>query len=72
MDAGPLLSTLLTVDYPNKPAVIRDVELQVQSGEVLGLVGESGFREEHSGPGDSQTPRLEARCCPRQDLVSRP
>ena len=42
MDAGPLLSTLLTVDYPNKPAVIRDVELQVQSGEVLGLVGESG------------------------------
>jgi ABC-type glutathione transport system ATPase component len=37
-----LLTTRLTVDYPNKPGVLRDVELEIGEGEILGLVGESG------------------------------
>jgi peptide/nickel transport system ATP-binding protein len=37
-----LLTTRLTVDYPNKPGVLRDVELELDEGEILGLVGESG------------------------------
>jgi ABC-type glutathione transport system ATPase component len=38
----PLLKARLSVDYPNKPAVLQDVELVVGEGEILGLVGESG------------------------------
>jgi ABC-type glutathione transport system ATPase component len=38
----PLLSTRLSVRYSGKPAVLRDVEINIQSGEVLGLVGQSG------------------------------
>lgn len=37
-----LLKTRLSVDYPNKPGVLRDVEIEVGEGEILGLVGESG------------------------------
>ncbi len=37
-----LLRGRLTVDYPNKPGVLRDVELEIAEGEILGLVGESG------------------------------
>ena len=37
-----LLTTRLTVDYPNKPRVLGDVELEIADGEILGLVGESG------------------------------
>src|SRR5580704_4630929 len=37
-----LLTTRITVDYPNKPGVLRDVELEIGEGEILGLVGESG------------------------------
>ena len=37
-----LLSTRLTVDYPRKPGVLRDVCLELKPGEVLGLVGQSG------------------------------
>jgi len=37
-----LLTTRLTVDYPNKPGVLRDVEFEIAQGEILGLVGESG------------------------------
>jgi ABC-type glutathione transport system ATPase component len=37
-----LLTTRLTVDYPNKPRVLGDVELEIAEGEILGLVGESG------------------------------
>jgi len=38
----PLLEARFSVDYPNKPAVLRDVELDMGEGEILGLVGESG------------------------------
>jgi peptide/nickel transport system ATP-binding protein len=38
----PLLSARLSVDYPNKPLVLRDVQLEIQRGEILGLVGQSG------------------------------
>jgi peptide/nickel transport system ATP-binding protein len=37
-----LLKARLSVDYPNKPGVLRDVELEIGEGEILGLVGESG------------------------------
>ncbi len=38
----PVLDLRLTVDYHNKPGALRDVAIQIVSGEVLGLVGESG------------------------------
>ncbi len=41
-EAAPLLSLLLSVDYRNKPGVLRDVSLEIQPGEILGLVGQSG------------------------------
>lgn len=37
-----LLSLRLSLDYPNKPGVLRDIVLDVGRGEMLGLVGESG------------------------------
>lgn len=37
-----LLSTHLSVRYGANPAVLRDVDLKIQRGEVLGLVGQSG------------------------------
>src|SRR5271155_229942 len=37
-----LLSARLSVRYSGKPAVLRDVRLEIQRGEVLGLVGQSG------------------------------
>jgi peptide/nickel transport system ATP-binding protein len=37
-----LLATRISVQYGKKPAVLRDVELQVRRGEVVGLVGQSG------------------------------
>ena len=37
-----LLSLRLSVDYPGKPGVLRNLALDVESGEILGLVGESG------------------------------
>lgn len=39
---GPLMSARISADYPNKPAVLRDVSLDIYPGEVLGLVGQSG------------------------------
>src|SRR5664279_4366419 len=39
---SPLLAVSLSVDYPNKPQILRAVRLQMYPGEVLGLVGESG------------------------------
>jgi peptide/nickel transport system ATP-binding protein len=38
----PLLSVCLSVDYPNKPGVLRGVDFEIREGEILGLVGESG------------------------------
>jgi ABC-type dipeptide/oligopeptide/nickel transport system ATPase component len=40
--SDPLISLRLTADYPAKPAVLRDLSLDVKTGEILGLVGESG------------------------------
>ena len=37
-----LLSAHLSVGYLGKPPVLRDVQLEIRSGEVLGLVGQSG------------------------------
>lgn len=37
-----LLTARLTVDYPNKPGVLHDVQFEIAEGEILGLVGESG------------------------------
>ena len=37
-----LLSAHLTVRYSGKPPVLRNVKLEIRSGEVLGLVGQSG------------------------------
>jgi ABC-type glutathione transport system ATPase component len=36
------LSLRLSVDYRNKPGVLRDISLDIQRGEILGLVGQSG------------------------------
>jgi ABC-type glutathione transport system ATPase component len=37
-----LLEARISVDYPNKPGALRDVEFEIGAGEILGLVGESG------------------------------
>ncbi len=38
----PFLSLCISVGYPQNPAVLRNVFLQMRRGEILGLVGESG------------------------------
>src|SRR5258708_14480933 len=38
----PLLSTRLTVGYKDKPAVLRDLHVELRNGEILGLDGHSG------------------------------
>jgi ABC-type dipeptide/oligopeptide/nickel transport system ATPase component len=37
-----LLEARISVDYPNKPGALSDVQLEIGEGEILGLVGESG------------------------------
>ena len=38
----PLLSARISVDYRNKPGVLKNLCLEIQRGEIVGLVGESG------------------------------
>lgn len=38
----PALSVRLSVDYPGRPAVLKDVVLDVYPEEVVGLIGQSG------------------------------
>ncbi len=38
----PLLSLRLSVDYRTRPGALRDVQLEMRRGEILGLVGQSG------------------------------
>lgn len=40
--AEPLLAVDISVDYPQKPGVLRGVSFTIQSGEILGLIGQSG------------------------------
>jgi ABC-type glutathione transport system ATPase component len=40
--ADVLLSARVSVRYGDKPPVLQNVDLQIQRGEVLGLVGQSG------------------------------
>src|SRR5580700_10166339 len=42
MEAQPLLSVRLSVDYPGKPQVLRNLSLDLGKQEILGLVGQSG------------------------------
>jgi ABC-type dipeptide/oligopeptide/nickel transport system ATPase component len=42
MDARPLLSLKLSVNYPGKPGVLRELALDIGRQEILGLVGQSG------------------------------
>ena len=39
---GPLLSARISVQYGDKPAVLRDAAIEVQAGGILGLIGQSG------------------------------
>jgi peptide/nickel transport system ATP-binding protein len=39
---APLLKLQVSVDYPGKPGVLRDLLLEIDRGEILGLVGQSG------------------------------
>jgi peptide/nickel transport system ATP-binding protein len=39
---GPLLSANLAVDYRNKTGVLKNISLQIERQEILGLVGQSG------------------------------
>lgn len=42
MQPDVVLAARVSVRYGDKPAVLRDVELEIRRGEVLGLVGQSG------------------------------
>ncbi len=42
MNAQPVLSLRLSASYPGRPAVLRDLALDVRPREILGLVGQSG------------------------------
>jgi len=38
----PLLKLRITAGYPGKPDVLRDVSIEIEPGEIVGLVGRSG------------------------------
>jgi peptide/nickel transport system ATP-binding protein len=38
----PLLEVAISADYPAKPGVLRNVCFEMQEGEILGLIGQSG------------------------------
>ncbi len=38
----PLFFTRVSVDYPGKPGVLKNVALDINAGEIVGLVGQSG------------------------------
>ena len=40
--SASLLSARISVDYPKKQGVLREIALELRPGEILGLVGESG------------------------------
>ena len=40
--SDPLLTANLSVRYGDKPPVLREVQMEIQRGEVLGLIGQSG------------------------------
>ncbi len=42
MSTAPLLHLRLSIDYPSRPRVLDGVELDIQPGEIVGLVGLSG------------------------------
>ena len=42
MTQSPLLAVRVSVDYPNKPGVLTDLSLDIEPGEIVGLVGQSG------------------------------
>jgi ABC-type dipeptide/oligopeptide/nickel transport system ATPase component len=39
---NPVLHLRLSVDYPGKACVLREVTLDIDEGEIVGLIGESG------------------------------
>ncbi|MGE0406773.1 MAG: ATP-binding cassette domain-containing protein, partial [Candidatus Korobacteraceae bacterium] len=41
-NSRPLLCAHISVDYPQRPGVLRDLHLEVRHGEILGLAGQSG------------------------------
>jgi len=42
IEKHPLLSLRISVSYPGRREVLRDLQLELNKGEILGLVGQSG------------------------------
>ena len=61
MDAQPLLSLRLSVDYPGKPGVLRDLSLEIGRQRNPWAGRAEWLRQEHAGAGDPETSLFEAR-----------